>query len=155
MVTTSREMTRKDLPQVVSISRENMAPIIFASWGVEYRDEDLLHLLLTPAAYTEVVEEEGRIVAYFSVEERNESLFINSIQVLKGHQGRGLGGEMMRRIEERARGLHLRDIELWVQISNSPAIDFYRHMGYRLISRQGNNYLMRKMLDPALGWKLV
>lgn len=155
MVTTSREMVRKDLPQVISISRENMAPIIFASWGVEYRDEDLLHLLLIPAAYTEVVEEEGRIVAYFSVEERNESLLINSIQVIKGHQGRGLGGDMMRRIEERARDLHLRDIELWVQISNGPAIDFYRHMGYRMISRQGNNYLMRKMLDPALGWKLV
>jgi GNAT superfamily N-acetyltransferase len=153
--TICREMVRRDLPQVVSISRENMAPIIYASWGVEYRDEDLLHFLLEPTAFTEVLEEDGRIVAYYSVEERNENLFINSIQVLKGRQGQGLGGEMMRRIEARAEELKLRGIELWVQMTNRSAMEFYRHMGYRMVSRQGNNYLMRRQLDPWEGWRLV
>ena len=78
MELTSREMARKDLPQVVAISRENMASIIFSSWGVEYRDEDLLHMLLEPTAFTEVFEMDGKIVAYYSVDERNDNLFINS-----------------------------------------------------------------------------
>ena len=102
MRATSREMTRKDLPQVLAISRENMSAIIFSSWGVEYRDEDLLHILLEPAALNEVLELDGRIVAYFSIDDRNGNLFINSIQVHKACQGRGLGREMMARIEEHA-----------------------------------------------------
>lgn len=152
---TSRPMARKDLPQVVTISRENMASIIFASWGVEYRDEDLLHMLLEPTAFTEVLESEGRIVAYYSVDERNDNLFINSIQVLKGCQNQGLGREMLGRIEARAKEGRMRGIELWVQITNHPAMEFYRHMGYQMVSRQGNNYLMRRLLDPRPGWRLV
>lgn len=155
MEITSREMARKDLPQVVAISRENMASIIFSSWGVEYRDEDLLHMLLEPTAFTEVFEKDGKIVAYYSVDERNDNLFINSIQVLKGYQNQGLGGKMMERIEVRAKENRLMGIELWVQITNRQAMEFYRHMGYRMVSRQGNNYLMRRRLDPREGWRFV
>lgn len=155
MELTSREMARKDLPQVVAISRENMASIIFSSWGVEYRDEDLLHMLLEPTAFTEVFEKDGKIVAYYSVDERNDNLFINSIQVLKGYQNQGLGGKMMERIEVRAKENRLMGIELWVQITNRQAMEFYRHMGYRMVSRQGNNYLMRRRLDSREGWRFV
>ncbi len=148
-------MARKDLPQVVAISRENMASIIFSSWGVEYRDEDLLHMLLEPTAFTEVFEMDGKIVAYYSVDERNDNLFINSIQVLKGSRNQGLGARMMERIEVRAKENRLMGIELWVQITNRSAMEFYRHMGYRMVSRQGNNYLMRRRLDPQEGWRFV
>jgi ribosomal protein S18 acetylase RimI-like enzyme len=112
---------------------------------VEFRDEDLLHVILEPTAFTEVLEAEGRIVAYYSVDGRNGNLFINAIQVLKPYQGQGLGKEMMSRIENIAKVRRLRTIELWVQITNRPAMQFYRHLGYRNISRQGNNYLMRKV----------
>lgn len=145
--TASREMTRKDLPQVLNMSRENMAHIIFASWGVEWRDEDLLHILLEPTAFTEVLEAEGKIIAYYSVDVRNDNLFINSIQVQRGYQGLGLGSEMMHRIETMARTRDLQAIELWVQITNREAMRFYRRNGYKLISRQGNNYLMRRVLE--------
>jgi len=147
--TTSRELTRRDLPQVLALSRENMAHIIFSSWGVEFRDEDLLHIILEPSAFTEVLEVDGRIIAYYSVDMRNDNLFINSIQVMRPYQGRGLGREMMRRIEEMATVRNMKAIELWVQITNREAMKFYRRMGYRIVSRQGNNYLMRKVLDPG------
>jgi ribosomal protein S18 acetylase RimI-like enzyme len=152
---TSREMTRKDLPQIVAISRENMSSIIFSSWGVEFRDEDLLHIVLEPTAFTEVFEADDKIVAYYSVDERNDNLFINSIQVLRGYQNQGLGREMLDRIDGRAVKSDLRGIELWVQSTNRPAMEFYRHMGYRMVSRQGNNYLMRRRLDPREGWRFV
>lgn len=152
---TSRQMTRKDLPQIIALSRENMAAIIFTSWGVEYRDEDLLHMLLEPTAYTEVFESDGRIVAYYSVDERNDNLFINSIQVRKECQKQGLGREMMSRIQALAEERQLNGIELWVQITNRSAMEFYRHMGYQMVSRQGNNYLMRRRLNPREGWRFV
>lgn len=151
--TTSREMVRKDLPQILTISRDNMASIIFSSWGVEWRDEDLLHILHEPTAFTEVLEAEGQIIAFYSVDVRNDNLFINAIQVHRSYQRQGLGREMMTRIEGMAKTKRLRGIELWVQLTNRPAMDFYRHMGYRMISRQGNNYLMRKAIENLPpGW---
>ncbi len=155
MTAAFRAMTRKDLPQVLTLSKENMSPIIFASWGVEYRDEDLLHILLEPGAVNEVLEHEGRIVAYYSIDVRNGNLFINSLQVHKAFQGQGLGRRMMVRIEEHARHGESRAIELLVQYTNKAAMEFYRHMGYSLVTRQGNNYLMRRMLDPELGPRFI
>jgi ribosomal protein S18 acetylase RimI-like enzyme len=141
-----REMERRDLPDLLIMSRENMASIILASWGVELRDEEVLHAILGPTAYTEVVESNGEIVGYYSVELTNGGAFINAIQVRKGHQGRGLGTDMMRRIEDLAISHGANVIELWVQLTNRQAMGFYRHRGYRTMSRQGNNYLMRKRL---------
>lgn len=153
--TTSRVMTRKDLPQVLTISRENMASIVFSSWGVEYRDEDIMRILLEPTTLNHVLEADGRVIAYFSMDVLNGNLFVNSIQVQKAYQGQGLGREMMAIIEAQAREKEARAIELLVQHTNKAAMEFYRHMGYRLVSRQGNNYLMRRMMEPEMGKRFV
>lgn len=142
-----REMVRRDLPQILNLSRDNMAPIIFSSWGVDYRDEDVMHFILEPSAFTEVLEKEGEVVGYYTVDIGADNLFVSSIQVHKGHQNQGLGTAMMGRIEAIARSRGVGAIELWVQITNRPAIAFYRRRGYRTVSRQGNNYLMRKLVE--------
>ena len=141
-----REMDRRDLPSLLLMSRENMASIILASWGVELRDEEVLRAIQGPSAYTEVVESNGEIVGFYSVEVAGGRAFINAIQVRKGHQGQGIGTGMMNRIEDLAISHVVGIIELWVQFTNRPAMEFYRHRGYRTMSRQGNNYLMRKRL---------
>lgn len=142
-----REMVRRDLPKVMSLSHDNMANIIFSSWGVELRDEDIMRFILRPTALNEVLEKDGEIIGYYSVDIRADNLLINSIQVQRDFQGQGLGTDMMKRIAELAYHNGMNSIDLWVQITNRPAIAFYRHRGYRAISRQGNNYLMRKVLD--------
>ena len=54
---------------------------------------------LRPTVYTEVVEAEGQIIGFFSVEAQDGNLFINALQVKKGYQGQGYGTAMMARIE--------------------------------------------------------
>ena len=142
----SREMKRGDIPQVVTISRDNMAKIIYDSWGVEWDDDDLLKMLRHNSTYNEVFEIGNKIIAYYSIEIRDSILFINSIQVDRGYKGMGYGSEMMKRIEEIALIYNAEIIELWVQITNITARRFYNEKGFRMISRQGNNYLMRKFL---------
>ena len=147
---TSREMQRGDVPEVVMISRDNMAKIIRDSWGVEWDDTDLLKMLRHNSTYNEIFEIEGKIIAYYSIEIRDSILFINSIQVDRGYKGMGYGSEMMKRIEEIALIYNAEIIELWVQITNIAARRFYYNRGFRMVSRQGNNYLMRKFL-PTRG----
>ena len=59
-------MQRSDLPELVSMSRENMAAIILASWGEEWKDEQLLDLLLDQMVETVVLEGEEGIEAYYA-----------------------------------------------------------------------------------------
>ena len=139
-------MQRSDLPELVAMSRDNMAGIIMASWGEEWKDEQLLEMLLNQRVSTIVLEEEGTIAAYYCVEEMDEYLFISSFQVRKGWQGRGLGARMLDMIESAGRREGRAGVELCVQFTNERAKEFYYYNGYDLMYRNGNNLVMRKKL---------
>lgn len=141
-----RCMQRSDLPELVSMSRENMAAIILASWGEQWKDEQLLDLLLDQMVETVVLEGEEGIEAYYCVEDIDEYVFISSFQVRRGCQGKGLGGRMLDMIEGKARRDGKAEVELCVQSTNDRAKEFYYYHGYDLMYRNGNNLVMRKKL---------
>ncbi len=66
-----------------------MAAIILASWGEEWKDEQLMDLLLDQMVETVVLEGERGIEAYFCIEDIDEYVFISSFQVRRGFQGKG------------------------------------------------------------------
>lgn len=139
-------MLRSDLPDLVAMSRKNMAGIILSSWGEEWNDEKLLELLLDQRVTTTVLEEDEGIVAYNCVEEMDEYIFISSFQVDRGWQGKGLGTRMLEMIESAGRDGGKAGVELCVQSTNEKAIEFYYYNGYDLMYRNGNNLVMRKRL---------
>jgi ribosomal protein S18 acetylase RimI-like enzyme len=128
------------------MSRENMASIIMASWGEEWKDEQLLELLLDQRVDTTILEEGEEIVAYYCVEDIDEYIFISSFQVSKDWQGRGLGTQMLEMIESAGRQDGKAEVELCVQSTNEKAKEFYYYHGYDLMYRNGNNLVMRKRL---------
>jgi ribosomal protein S18 acetylase RimI-like enzyme len=146
-----RRMRQDDIPEILRMSRENMAPVIWSAWGVKWQDETLLDMLKDPESNTEIMEVDGVTTGYFNVEPRGCSLFINSIQVPKGLKRKGYGMRMMQRIEALAIILGMDSVELWVQTTNVGAFDFYRKLGYNFICQRGNNYLMRKTLGSYWG----
>lgn len=139
-------LERGDIPYLLRMTRENMAHIIHSAWGVEWSDETLLETLLDQMLVTEVLKEGEEIVGYYVLDQRGDYLFVVSIQLSKGAQHEGLGRQMMERIEELAERSGLEGVELCVQSTNDEARGFYRHMGYRLVSRERNNLVMRKEL---------
>ncbi|MGD0057271.1 MAG: GNAT family N-acetyltransferase [Methanomassiliicoccales archaeon] len=139
-------MTRRDIPALVRMSRENMAHIVLSSWGTEWRDDTLVRAVTDPDTVTEIATHDERIVGYYTFFKRIDSVFIVSIQILRQYQQRGLGSLMMARIEEWGRRNGLDAVELWVQSTNESAISFYEHVGYRVAGKQGNNYLMSKVI---------
>ncbi len=141
-----RSMQRSDLPELVSMSRENMAAIIMESWGEEWKDEQLMDLLLDQMVDTTVLEGENGIEAYYCVEDIDEYIFISSFQVRRNFQGKGLGTRMLDMIEEKARQDDKAEVELCVQSTNERAKEFYYYHGYDLMYRNGNNLVMRKKL---------
>jgi len=142
-----RCLQRTDLPELVTMSRENMAGIILSSWGEEWKDEKLLELLLDQRVETTVLEDDEGIMAYFCVEDIDEYMFISSFQVRRDRQGMGLGSAMMDMIEQKAMQHGKAEVELCVQFTNERAIEFYYYQGYDLAHRNGNNLVMRKRLS--------
>ncbi len=140
-------LRRSDIPELVRITRENMAQIILSAWGVEWRDETLLETLMDANLYIEVAYDGEQVVGYYVLDQMEDYVFIISIQLEKKHQGEGLGRCMMERVEELALRSGLEGVELCVQSTNDQAIGFYRHLGYRLASRRRNNLTMRKAFD--------
>lgn len=139
-------MLRSDLPDLVAMSRENMADIILSSWGEEWNDEKLMELLLDQQVTTSVLEGNDGIMAYYCMEEMDEYIFISSFQVNRRWQGQGIGTRMMEMIESTGRKEGKAGVELCVQSTNEHAIEFYYYNGYDLMYRNGNNLVMRKRL---------
>ena len=145
-MTTFRPVLRADLPVLLQMSRENMSSIIQSSWGMQWQDEPVLDWLTDKSMVTEVAESDGEVVGYYCLEMADRYLFITSIQVGRSHQGQGLGGTMMERIEDLARERGLEGVELCVQETNLRARTFYLELGYQPIWRKGSNVMMRKRL---------
>ncbi|MCG7844387.1 MAG: GNAT family N-acetyltransferase [Methanomassiliicoccales archaeon] len=141
-----RGLQRSDLPRLVAMSRDNMAAIILASWGEEWKDEQLLELLLDQRVDTTIMEEGEELVAYYCVEDIDEYIFISSFQVSKDWQGKGLGTQMLEMIESAGQQAGKAEVELCVQSTNEKAKEFYYYHGYDLMYRNGNNMVMRKRL---------
>ena len=139
-------LKRSEIPELVRLSRENMAQIIMSAWGVEWKDETLLETLLDDGLLTEVAHQDDRIVGYYVLDQRGDYAFVEVLQVAKEFQGQGLGRKMMDRIEEFTARSGLEGVELCVQSTNDKAIAFYESLGYRYVSRERNNLLFRKTM---------
>jgi ribosomal protein S18 acetylase RimI-like enzyme len=140
-------LERGDIPYLLRMTRENMSQVILSAWGLEWKDETLLETLLDQGLVTEVLKDDGRIVGYYCLDRRGDYLFVVSLQVVRDLQRTGVGRSMMERIEELAGRSGLEGVELCVQSTNLSAKSFYEHMGYRLVSRERNNLIMRKQIS--------
>lgn len=142
-------LERGDIPYLLRMTRENMSQVIRSAWGVEWSDETLLETLLDQTLVTEVLKEGENIIGYYCLDQRGDYIFVVSIQISRESQRNGLGRKMMERIEELAGTSGMEGVELCVQSTNDKARGFYRYLGYRLVSRERNNLIMRKELSEG------
>ena len=93
---------------------------------------------------TWIAEEDGKIagfsIADFDWDTDGLFAYIQTIEVLPEMRGRGIGNELLRRIEESARGRGALAIWPHVEAQNAGAIRLYESHGYRCEGRQENYY---------------
>ena len=66
--------------------------------------------------------------------------YIQTLEVLPAHRSRGVGRELLRRVEESAKSAGAHVIWLHVAESNAPAIRLYEGHGYSQQGREENFY---------------
>lgn len=85
-------------------------------------------------------------VGYLSIVEKDNSLFLSKIYVLKSERGKGIGSVTMDFVQKRAKELMLDSIVLTVNKYNVSSIKAYKKMGFEnigaLVQDIGNGFVM-------------
>jgi ribosomal-protein-alanine N-acetyltransferase len=91
-----------------------------------------------------IAEEDGRISGFAVVEwSRNAGeirAYVQTIEVTPAERGRGIGGELLRRLEGSAREALASSIWLHVDAENEIAMRFYEASHYVFVDKESNYY---------------
>ena len=139
-----------------TIWEEHYTPIIGAA-QVAY----MLEKYQSAAAIEKQIRDEGyryyllNEVGYFSIQRREDRLFLSKLYLLKKYRGKGLGRKADDFICKEARQMGLESVELTVNKHNTGAIGAYEQMGFErceaIVAEIGggfvmDDYVMRKRL---------
>lgn len=113
-------------------------------------------------AATWIAEEDGQMAGFAIIEwdgEKGAALgYVQTIEVLPAWRGRGVGRELLVRVEDSARTAGAKAIWLHVDAANSGAIRLYEANGYASKGREENYYsrgrdalVYLKLLDEVAG----
>ena len=96
---------------------------------------------------TWIAEEEGSMAGFGIVEWEdafNAISYIQTLEVLPSMRGRGIGRELLRRLEVSAGSAGANAVWLHVDAENKEAIRLYEACGYRCAGREQNYYAARR-----------
>jgi ribosomal protein S18 acetylase RimI-like enzyme len=104
----------------------------------------MMQLIDTPTSATWIAELDGNMAGFaiveFTREPDHETAYIPTIEVSPEHRGRGVGTELLRRIEGSAMAAGSTLIWLHVDAENEAAIRLYRAQGFELKGRHEHYY---------------
>ena len=113
-------------------------------------------LVSAAQAATWIAEENGLMAGFAILEWADGIAYVQTLEVMPEHRGAGVGGELLRLVEESAVAGNAGLIWLHVDAENGGAIRLYERYGYRYESRQEDYYargrsalVYAKRLDAA------
>lgn len=101
-------------------------------------------LIRQPNAATWIAEDDARMCGFAIVEWTREAAglvgYIQTLEVIPEGRGQGVGGELLRRMEDSASAAGAEAIWLHVDAQNAVAIHLYERHGYRVRGRTEGYY---------------
>ncbi len=135
--------------EIMQVTKENMAPIIKIALGLRWDknfEKKYLNKLLS-AGVVKTIYDDNKFMGYLWFDEREEKndIFINSMQLKKEYQGKGIGTQILKWLESFALKRNKQYLSLLVQVNNHRAINIYKRFGFYEITReQGSIYMVKK-----------
>lgn len=147
-----RPATREDIPAIVLVSNSSLKEDEDTGFGTPSSEQPFADPGRLSAAWREpnlvrgeevlVAEMERRVVGIVTVENRGEDLELINIDVPRDLQGRGIGSEMVRFVEERARREGKRAVTLGTSRNAAgvpwKSLPWWQARGYRVTGEEEN-----------------
>lgn len=144
------EFNEEDVAFIVTITKDNMAPMIKEAWGLDWDEgfEERYMKDLRSSGVVKTIYNGDKLVGYcwFSEQDNENEVFINSIQLGKDYQKKGIGVQVLKLIEHIALNRNMQYLSLAVQETNLKAIGVYRQFGFREVYKENGSILMRKKI---------
>ena len=100
-----------------------------------YSDINFARIHQDVETWSFVAESGGHIVGYVrgKVNEEQERFFVESLYVLPEFQGKGIGGELLKLIEMKAKDYQHTSVWLGVMMQNIPSLEWYKKLGFQFV----------------------
>lgn len=154
MIKISPVKTKAQLAQIEALAeiiwREHYTPII-GKEQVDYMLEKFQSVATMQSQIDEgysyfLVEKNNKAVGYFSIQKREDAMFLSKLYVLKSDRGQGLGKASMDYITQQAKASGCAKISLTVNRHNNNTIRAYGALGFEnvgeLVADIGNGFVM-------------
>lgn len=124
-----RKINSKDIKQIISLEQDTLSSTL--------GEATLNELITNPLLGGIVIEEDNNILGYVSYSYDGDILEIYNLCINKNNQKKGLGYKLMNHIFDI---LKPKSSILEVSETNTPAINLYTKLGYKLIRRRKGYY---------------
>lgn len=124
-----RPATADDFAFFFQLHKDTLGPYVDQVWG--WRDEEQLTYLQRTIDYaaTRVIVVDGVDAGRLKVERRQQHIYIGLIEIAPSHQGRGIGGQIVRGVRDTAFA-EGKSVCLNVLRVNTGAYRLYRRLGF-------------------------
>jgi len=143
---TLRPALSADYSFALSLYVQTIKPLAIAwmAW-VDHEQEAQFASLWRPDD-TWIITLNGQEIGWVEFRQTGDETFLKQLYVAPLHQRRGVGSQVMRRLNEQGRTA--KSMALFV-LKNNPAFQFYKRHGFEVVQETHSTFVMRRKLDRA------
>ncbi|MFL4990386.1 MAG: GNAT family N-acetyltransferase [Microvirga sp.] len=143
---TLRPALSADYSFALSLYVQTIKPLAIAwmAW-VDHEQEAQFASLWRPDD-TWIITLNGQEIGWVEFRQTGDETFLKQLYVAPLHQRRGIGSQVMRRLNEQGRTA--KSMALFV-LKNNPAFRFYKRHGFEVVQETHSTFVMRRKLDRA------
>ncbi|WP_457093332.1 N-acetyltransferase family protein [Microvirga sp. P5_D2] len=146
MTITLRPACSADYPFALNLYSQTIKPLV-ADW-MEWvdADQEALFASLWREDDTRVITLNGEDIGWVEFRQTGDEIFLKQLYVAPAYQRRGVGSQVMRLLNERARTA--KSMALFV-LKNNPAFRFYERHGFEVVRETDTTLVMRRAMAEA------
>ncbi|MBI2430216.1 MAG: GNAT family N-acetyltransferase [Ignavibacteriales bacterium] len=121
-----------------------------------YSDINFARLHDDPNIWSFVAEVKGHVVGYArgKINQEQNRFYLESLYVLPEFQGKGIGMELLKMVELKAKELQYLEIWLGVMVQNIPSLEWYKKLGFQFVE-ESPFQMGKTTVNHLIGFRVI
>jgi ribosomal protein S18 acetylase RimI-like enzyme len=165
LITTYRESTIDDTAAIQQVlfntwvaSYADFIPMKDIQWYFNnyYSDSNFARMCDDPTTWNFVAEVKEHVVGYArgKIKAEQHRFYLESLYVLPEFQGRGIGTELLKIVEQKALSNNHSSLWLGVMVQNIPSLEWYRKIGFQFVE-ESPFQMGKTVVDHLIGYRQI